>query len=193
MNHYDRHSKVATDYVLMLIRKHWDAELAGKALPRPTINGVSVGVSSLRLRTFLTHGLTCSTCNLKAEFFAIERDLKGVKTNASYHLNLYGDAGNGDVLFTHDHTHARGLGGVDHLSNTTTMCAKCNNAKARLESKLVNQLQRPEEHRDPNLPAETIAKLKLDERRVRVRKSGTAHYSKLLRRRIDKTPAKSDP
>ncbi|MNE07882.1 hypothetical protein D3C80_1005220 [compost metagenome] len=37
------------------------------------------------------------------------------------------------MLFTHDHTLARSLGGTDDASNTTTMCAKCNFLKSKGE------------------------------------------------------------
>jgi hypothetical protein len=46
------------------------------------------------------------------------------------------------VLFTHDHTLARGLGGADAIENTTTMCSPCNQKKSRLEGALANRRHR---------------------------------------------------
>src|ERR1035437_5984742 len=50
-----------------------------------------------------------------------------VSVDGPYHLNMWGvDDQNEEVLFTHDHTHARGLGGRDILDNSETMCCFCN-------------------------------------------------------------------
>lgn len=91
--------------------------------------GENVKLSSLRMRTFLTKGTVCSSCGLSAKFFAVERHIRA--NHQKYHLNLYGinDEGN-EILFTHDHTLARSLGGKDHINNTTTMCTVCNGIKA---------------------------------------------------------------
>lgn len=86
--------------------------------------GHNVNVTSLRLQTF-AKSCTCSACGLVATHFAVEN-------NSNWHLNLWADRGpeKNEMLFTHDHTLARGLGGADNESNVTTMCAKCNHKKS---------------------------------------------------------------
>lgn len=88
--------------------------------------GHVVNVSSLRLQTFVK-STVCSCCGLAATHFAVEHN-----DGFSWHLNLWADRSNegkGEMLFTHDHTLARCLGGADDESNVTTMCAKCNHRK----------------------------------------------------------------
>lgn len=100
-------------------------------------HGEMVKVDSVRMRTFLNNGPVpkCSACDLEAQFFAVERHSH---TTSGAHLNLWGVNAHGkEVLFTHDHTIARGLGGVDNLSNTTVMCYSCNGKKAVIEHRLV--------------------------------------------------------
>lgn len=89
--------------------------------------GHVVNVTSLRLQTFVK-STVCSCCGLAATHFAVEHN-----DGYNWHLNLWADRsdeGKGEMLFTHDHTLARGLGGADDESNVTTMCAKCNHRKA---------------------------------------------------------------
>jgi hypothetical protein len=104
-------------------------------------------IPSLRLQTFLEKGLQCSVpdCGLVGSFFAVERSWPGKnrpKFPPRFHLNLYAiDPTGKEILFTHDHTLARSLGGSDTLDNTTTMCAPHNSAKSVLES-LIRQAQK---------------------------------------------------
>lgn len=106
-------------------------------------NGQTVGISSLRLRTFASHGTTCVHCGLEGAHFAIERNLADEKNNAPYHLNLYGINEKGEeVLFTHDHILARALGGKDVIDNTQTMCCFCNWTKGDDERILVDAARR---------------------------------------------------
>lgn len=88
--------------------------------------GHVVNVTSLRLQTFV-ESTVCSCCGLAATHFAVEHN-----DGYNWHLNLWADRSNegkGEMLFTHDHTLARCLGGADDESNVTTMCAKCNHRK----------------------------------------------------------------
>lgn len=100
--------------------------------------GEQVKLTSLRMQTFLNKGTVCSACGRKAKYFAVERHKSRQEGHSnSYHLNLYGfDKDGNELLFTHDHTIARSLGGKDHLSNTTTMCSHCNNVKSICENKI---------------------------------------------------------
>lgn len=130
---YHRHSTVSIEEVLAEIQKASDiqAESKGRVKYKAELNGVKINVTSLRLRTFLTHGTTCSCCGLKATYFAIERNRADEAKNGSYHINLWGANAEGeDVLFTMDHTIARSLGGADDLTNTTPMCTECNFEKS---------------------------------------------------------------
>ena len=116
---YTRAGIVPLDVVLPLIRN--------PEVKSVVLLGHKVKVTSLRLQTF-AKSCTCSACGLVATHFAVE-------TNSDWHLNLWADRGPGktEMLFTHDHTVARSLGGADNESNVTTMCAKCNHSKGREE------------------------------------------------------------
>lgn len=123
-------------------------EEALKAIGNPEVIkaeflGHVVNVTSLRLLTFCK-STTCSSCGLAATHFAVEHN-----DGFSWHLNLWADRsdmGKREMLFTHDHTLARGLGGADNESNVTTMCAGCNAKKAvgeRIEYCKLNGLPLP--------------------------------------------------
>lgn len=152
---YERHSITTLEVGLALIEKH--RHLPTKPKIREHVNGVAVTVTSLRLRTFLLKGTRCSCCGLEGQFFALERSLMSEKAkeqyarkhgtpypNQPYHLNLYGFNPylGEEVLFTHDHTLARSLGGADDLSNTTTMCGPCNWRKGQVEGTLAKYVQK---------------------------------------------------
>lgn len=105
---------------------------------KATIDGNTIGVCSTRLQTFArgargTGNIVCCACGLQAKYFAIETFARGQEH--SPHANLYGELNGKEVLFTHDHTLARSLGGVDNLSNTTVMCSPCNSLKSVSEGK----------------------------------------------------------
>lgn len=110
---------------------------------RTEIDGLEVKVSSLRMRCFAIHGTACSKCGLQASFFAFEKPAFSKITNENWHLNLYGLKDGEEVLFTHDHTLARALGGKDRIENVTTMCQPCNHEKSIAEG---------EEHRRSSKP-----------------------------------------
>lgn len=131
MSKYQRLKSVSVEEVLPL--------LGNPVKQKPPVRvdvggegGAKVNVDGLRLATFKHKGLTCVSCGIKGEFFAIEKTLKDV----AYHINLYGvDPTSGlDVLMTHDHTLARSLGGKDDLSNAETMCSPCNFEKSKGEN-----------------------------------------------------------
>lgn len=101
-----------------------------KGKGKAEFDGQIVNCTSLRLRTFALKGTVCSCCGLEATHFALERTNHPSHANSPYHLNLWGIKDGREILFTHDHTLARSLGGLDNLSNTTTMCEPCNSNKA---------------------------------------------------------------
>ncbi len=136
MSQYIRHAIAPMDEIVPEIMAQWDNPHA-----RMTYGGLSFNIHSLRLKTFCRTAykgrLECSTCKLRAGYFAVEAFARGDQT--SVHINLYGRNSDGEeVLFTHDHTKARALGGADNLSNTTVMCFPCNNMKGCGECREVN-------------------------------------------------------
>lgn len=114
------------------------AQVRDPAVEKAEFGGYRVGVSSLRLQNF-AKSTTCSCCGMQATHFAVESNSG---RNPSWHLNLWAKVGEDqpEVLFTHDHTKARVLGGTNDASNTTTMCAPCNNKKGHAESQLAKAL-----------------------------------------------------
>ena len=99
-------------------------------------SGKWVGCTSNRLRTFAkgidSDGkIRCVSCGIEATHFAVEAS----PNQSNPHMNLYGMRDGGEVLFTHDHILARGLGGADNLSNTQVMCSPCNSKKSIEEGK----------------------------------------------------------
>jgi len=136
---YDRHSTANINDVVEMIR----SAITKVTRSKVRINGIEVKVTSTRLKTFAVKGTVCKNCGLTATHFAIERDLPTAARNGRYHLNLWGIAKDGtEVLFTHDHTLARALGGDPcNLENTETMCCGCNFKKGLAEGKLVKQLR----------------------------------------------------
>lgn len=124
---YERVGTLEMDNVFPLIEKNFDNPLK----LRVNIGKYYVNVSSLRLKSFFLHGTSCSCCENKASFFAVERN---IGTDSPYHLNLYGiDKEGSEILFTHDHILARGLGGTDTIDNTRTSCGPCNWEKGHIE------------------------------------------------------------
>lgn len=147
MNHYERAGIVSLEEVLSAVRQRLENPLAPKMIE---FLGRRVKVSGLRLRTFAESPLCCSNpnCEARPAYFAIERDKggEGASPDRPFHLNLYGKNERGDeVMFTHDHTLARGLGGADSIENTTTMCLPCNQKKSRLEGALANRRRREQQ------------------------------------------------
>lgn len=146
MHHYERLGTVRFEQVLPAINSYLKSPHVSPKFIE--LLGAKLKISGLRLRTFAERPLCCSNpaCKSVPTHFSIERD-KGNPLDSpsqrAYHLNLYGRNEDGnEVLFTHDHTLARGLGGEDSIENTTTMCLPCNQKKSRLEGALVNRRQR---------------------------------------------------
>lgn len=128
------------------------------------INNEKIPLSGLRLKTFAKSEDQCCSdpnCEVKTSHFAIERSIDGHSVYSNWHLNLYGIKNNKEVLFTHDHTLARALGGADDETNTTLMCSRCNFKKSIIENKAV--LIKREEEEKLNDP-EGYAKRKEKER-----------------------------
>lgn len=123
---YTRAGLVAIEDVLPLI--------LDPLIEKAEFMGHKVKVTSLRLQTFARKGLECSSCGVKATHFAVEAH-ENIGDN--WHLNLWADRSaddKGEMLMTHDHTLARGLGGKDHIDNCTVMCSKCNYQKSIAET-----------------------------------------------------------
>jgi hypothetical protein len=145
MSQYNRHAVVPIPQVMALIKENYNTANA-KAM----VEGFEVGVSSLRLKTFYRFRgkMCCLGCGLKASFFSVDSFKNGSQN--SHHLNLYAQNGETEVLMTHDHRIARGLGGADNLSNTSLMCSPCNNKKSKAETSLSNERRFIDTHvKDP--------------------------------------------
>ena len=158
MHHYQRLGTVDMLAVFQAILDH--ARDPGRFPSNIELLGARVGVSGLRLRTFAESPPCCSNPECKAlpTHFAVERN-RGEPSDTPqqrpYHLNLYGRNEHGEeILFTHDHTVARGLGGEDKRDNTTTMCLPCNSRKGKLESQIANRRRKQEMIERGELPAE---------------------------------------
>lgn len=132
-HNYIRLGTVDVQETIDAIKQHLDNHKNDKKISvekRVSYKGQLVKLGTLRLKTFAKCGTTCSSCGLEAKYFAFERN----SSHESYHLNLWGQLPSGkEVLFTHDHILARGLGGVDSITNTTTMCQICNAEKSQME------------------------------------------------------------
>lgn len=133
------------------------------------IHGYVVSLKGVRLETLGNQPLCCSNpeCTHKPAFFAIEKfHSSKAGLYSQYHLNLYGiDEKGREVLFTHDHTLARGLGGPDSVENTTMMCLPCNTQKSKLEGKLINRKRDEEEKlQDPEKYAMKLKKKEEDKK-----------------------------
>jgi hypothetical protein len=144
MNQYNRHATAPLDAIIPEIKAQWDDPKA-----KMEYGGFLFNIHSLRLRTFCRaayrNNLKCSSCGAWASYFAVESFKHGNQT--SYHVNLYGMVDGKEVLFTHDHTLARALGGADNMSNVTVMCFPCNNKKGQqegVEAKRLKKLRRAE-------------------------------------------------
>ena len=143
MNNYIRHGISSLEDIVAAINANLQRPTGQKQ--RLNLHGFKVGVGSLRLLTFAktyndSGSVCCVGCGLKASFFSTD-SFQSKSSRPSAHLNLYGvDAGGNEVLFTHDHILARGLGGDDELHNTQVMCSPCNSKKAKHESKLANMI-----------------------------------------------------
>ena len=87
-----------------------------------------VRFASLRLMTFKKDLLQCQHCGIVGQFFYKERNFR---STGPYHLNLYGiNLAGFEVLMTCDHVIPLSKGGTDCISNTQTLCTRCNGKKA---------------------------------------------------------------
>lgn len=129
MSRYVRHKKLSIETVIHAIQN--DYQLKGAK---------GAGVRSLRLKTFGTKGVCCAYCGLEASFFAVEKN-KGSQSD-KHHLNLWGVRNDKEILFTHDHVHARSLGGADEIENSVTACENCNSKKSKYEIRILSEIKR---------------------------------------------------
>lgn len=127
MSRYIRHSIVSLEDGLKAIHN------------RATLKK-GAGTSSLRLQTFAHKGTCCAYCGLQATHFAIEKS-NGSQSD-KHHLNLWAKLDSGkEILFTHDHVHARSLGGADDIENSVTACENCNSKKSKYENRLLAEIK----------------------------------------------------
>jgi hypothetical protein len=90
------------------------------------VDGDAIKGSNLKLKTFKLKGLSCADCGIKGTIFFKERDDHTQK----WGLNLYAIDKRGKfILMTRDHIVPVAKGGRNHINNSQTMCADCNNKK----------------------------------------------------------------
>lgn len=128
MPRYERYKIVDIETVLELARNGKN----GKKMK-------GARTQSLRMQTFATKGICCAYCNLEASFFAVEKN-KGSQSD-KHHFNLWGIRNGKEVLFTHDHVHARALGGADEIDNAVTACENCNSNKSKYENRILEEIK----------------------------------------------------
>ena len=129
---YIRYGKLPINAVMEAISKHYETypKKDKEFSKRHFVLGYELKLDSLRLNTFFNKGVVCSCCGLKASYFAVESHRSSQRLDPP-HLNLWGINDHGEeILFTHDHTLARSLGGNNNATNTTTMCTVCNGEKS---------------------------------------------------------------
>lgn len=99
-----------------------------------TIDGHTVRLNKLKYHTFIRDyyegRFCCSSCGAQPTHAVVF----GTRHSPEKFINFFTLENNREVLFTHDHTLARALGGKNELSNTTTMCETCNGQKSVFES-----------------------------------------------------------
>jgi hypothetical protein len=129
MNHYKRGHEVSADIVIQYILENEKLPLKEKR-KKFTDGDFSAKIQSLRLRTFALKGLKCARCERVGSFFAFEVAEKS-HPNTNWHLNLYSiDEYGQEMMMTMDHIHPKSKGGLNSLSNTQTLCSRCNFLKA---------------------------------------------------------------
>ena len=114
------------------------------------LNEENVHSSLLNYKVFKHKGIACVSCNIKGEFFAIEKTPgPGSSIYNDWHLNLYAvDAIGREILMTKDHIHPKSEGGKDELENFQTMCSKCNRKKASHPMEVFNTFEKIDHSRD---------------------------------------------
>jgi 5-methylcytosine-specific restriction endonuclease McrA len=118
----ERKSKHSIKSVLSLVPEY-DGIIKKRKI---NFKGDMLYIDSMRYFVFRKDNCTCTSCGMKASFFAKEKHLR----DKSYHLNLYGYNDDGEeVLFTKDHHIPVSKGGSDDISNLNTMCFVCNKEK----------------------------------------------------------------
>lgn len=115
---YQRYTTFPTETIFMA--------MASKQRRLPVDDGISCGLTSLRMRVFHVHGSVCGRCGEKGTHFAVER-AEFSEDIRQWHLNLYSD---NSVMLTFDHVMPKSKGGANTLENAQTLCYPCNQEKS---------------------------------------------------------------
>lgn len=97
-------------------------------------DGLDAMSGLLGYKVFKHKGTDCRTCEVKGEYFALEKTPgKGRSKYNNWHFNLYGkDKFGREVMLTKDHIKAKSNGGSDDLENLQPMCMTCNTKKGSM-------------------------------------------------------------
>ena len=104
------------------------------------IYGNFISLMSMRMQSMLRNPPWCANeeCGAQIQYAVVQCAINGVSPNRDKtrlcHVNFYGTDPYGEWrMFTCDHVLARALGGSNDLSNTQTLCRKCNGEKSKWE------------------------------------------------------------
>lgn len=90
-----------------------------------------IKTSGVRLETFANGQACCANpdCEIKADYFAVERIVEDNKTfysNHGYHLNMYAKNKDGkEIQFMHHHMMENGIDGIPENFTIVTLCEDC--------------------------------------------------------------------
>lgn len=125
VNEFLRFGQYDWNDVMAIMAQHEDSAV---------IDGHTVRLNKLKYQTFIRDyyegAFCCSSCGVQPTHAVVF----GASHSSEKFVNFFTLDNNQEVLFTHDHTLARALGGKNELSNTTTMCEQCNRQKSVFES-----------------------------------------------------------
>lgn len=132
-----KNTTLANNGSLRLSQYSWNDVMATMA--QHTENTMYVGehhvrINRLKYKTFIRDyyegKFLCSCCGIQPSHAVVF----GTAQSSEKFINFFALKNGKEILLTHDHTIARGLGGKNELNNTTTMCEQCNAQKSVFEA-----------------------------------------------------------
>lgn len=114
-------------YEVNSILEYFSNVFTGKNRVRKEFDNVIVQVRFDKFETF-KKSTDCMGCQLKGEFFALEKD--NLMEEDVYHFTLYGIKDDKEINMTIDHVLPKSKGGTNEIQNLQTMCYTCNERKS---------------------------------------------------------------